>query len=415
VNRRLAGATVALATTSGLALLAGVVSGDSALVALAAPLALAAVIGLSGTPTTLPEVYVSVAPPVVSSGSAFTVEIMATSQTPQLCTLELLLPEDTEADGPCLWQVMLRPGVTEKWSLRITALRSGRFSLGEIEARTESIAPGWRCVGRVSRPTKVEAWPDPVKMKELVRSDRVRAQSGDRAGKIPAEGIEFAEVREQAAGAMERRINWRASARRGTTCVNLHHPERNTDVMLLSDTFSRASLPAVVRISVNLAEAYLTRHDRVGLVCFGGVIDWVEPGSGPVHADRIRSALLSSEWFFSYAEKGADLIPRRFIPPGCLVIALSPLTDDRFVGTVAALRERGLDVAIVEISPQWPDSKSAAGTLATRILRIEREELRHRFWGMGVPIATVEATDGADVALARLLGVRRALRQRTPV
>ncbi|MGO9560059.1 MAG: DUF58 domain-containing protein [Acidimicrobiales bacterium] len=415
MNRRLSGSTIALATTSGLTLLAGVVSGDSALVALAAPLALAAVIGLSGAPTSLPEVQVSVEPPIVSSGSAFSVEIIATAQAPQLCTLELVLPPDVEADGPCLWQVVLRPGVSEKWSLKVTALRSGRFALGEVEARSESIAPGWRCTGRVAQPTQVEAWPDPVKMKELVRSERVRAQSGDRAGKLPAEGIEFAEVREQAAGAMERRINWRASARRGTTCVNLHHPERNTDVMLLSDTFSRASLPAVVRLSVNLAEAYLARHDRVGLVCFGGVIDWVEPGSGPVHADRIRSALLSSEWFFSYAEKGAELIPRRFIPPGCLVIALSPLTDDRFVGTLATLRERGLDVAIVEISPVWPEGTSAAGTLATRILTMEREELRHRFWGMGVPIATVAATDGADVALARLLGVRRALRQRTAV
>ncbi|MGO9195992.1 MAG: DUF58 domain-containing protein [Acidimicrobiales bacterium] len=415
MTRQIAGSTIALVTASSLSLLAAVVTGDWVLVVLAAPLALAGVLGLTGKPPPLPEVHTSIEPLLLSTSSTFTVEIVATSETPQICSLNLLIPPDMEADGPCRWDVYLRPGVSERWSLGISPLRSGRFALGEVDVTSEAIAPGWRCSGRTSGLTRVEARPDPVRMKELVRSDRVRAQAGDRTGKLPAEGIEFAEVREQPAGAMERRINWRASARRGTTCVNLHHPERNTDVMLLADTFSSSTLPAVVRISVNLAEAYLARHDRLGLVCFGGVIDWVEPGSGPVHADRVRSALLSSEWFFSYAEKGADLIPRRFIPPGCLVIAVSPLTDDRFVRTIANLRERGLDLAIVEISPEWPEGTTPSGRLATRILQLEREALRHAFWGMGTVIATVEPTDGADVALASLLAVRRALRRRAPV
>ena len=253
-------------------------------------------------------------------------------------------------------------------------------------------------------------------MKELVRSDRVRAQAGDRTGKLPAEGIEFAEVREQPAGAMERRINWRTSARAGH---DVRQPASSR-----AQYGCDAARRHVLQLDVAGGRPHLgepgggipgANHDRLGLVCFGGVIDWVEPGSGPVHADRVRSALLSSEWFFSYAEKGADLIPRRFIPPGCLVIAVSPLTDDRFVRTIANLRERGLDLAIVEISPEWPEGTTPSGRLATRILQLEREALRHAFWGMGTVIATVEPTDGADVALASLLAVRRALRRRAPV
>jgi uncharacterized protein (DUF58 family) len=414
VRRHVAASSIAEAVTAGLALLGAVVTGDTALVALAAPLALAAVLGLSSSPPQLPHVEVSVDPLLVPSGSPFTVEVAATSATPQLCSLELCLPPAMIADGPCRWAVFLRPGAVERWTVTVTAMRPGRFSLGEVEVRSEAAASGASASGRAGRPVPVEVRPDRVRLKELVRSERVRAQAGDRVGRLAADGIEFAEVREQAAGAMERRINWRVSARRGTTCVNLHHPERNTDVVLLADTFSRSTLPEVIRISANLADAYLRRHDRVGLVCFGGVMDWVEPGSGPAHAERILGALLSSDTYLSYAWKSADLIPRRLIPPGCLVLAVSPLTDERFVGALADLRSRGLDVAIVELAPDWPESPTHAGDLATRILRMEREALRQAFWGMGMALASVEPSDSADVALARLVAVRRALRRRAP-
>ena len=39
-----------------------------------------------------------------------------------------------------------------------------------------------------------------------------------------------------------KRVNWRASARRGELWVNESHPERNTDVILFVDSFAEARL-----------------------------------------------------------------------------------------------------------------------------------------------------------------------------
>ena len=82
-------------------------------------------------------------------------------------------------------------------------------------------------------------------------------------------------------GDRRRDVNWRASARRrGELRVNDHHPERSTDVVLLLDAFPSAGLADAVRATVSLATAYLGERDRVGLVRFGGRLDWLTPGMG---------------------------------------------------------------------------------------------------------------------------------------
>ena len=76
-----------------------------------------------------------------------------------------------------------------------------------------------------------------------------------------------------------------------TPYVNLRHPERSTDLILLVDTFSASVLPRQVRAAAGLARTALARHDRVGLVGFGGVLHWVDPAIGQVQLERLVAAL----------------------------------------------------------------------------------------------------------------------------
>ena len=75
-----------------------------------------------------------------------------------------------------------------------------------------------------------------------------------------------------------RRINWRITARRSQLYVTEAHPERNTDVVLFLDSFSdlrltgTSSLDLAVRGAASIAEHYLARRDRVGLIGFGGTL-----------------------------------------------------------------------------------------------------------------------------------------------
>jgi uncharacterized protein (DUF58 family) len=196
------------------------------------------------------------------------------------------------------------------------------------------------------------------------------------------------------------------SARRGELYVNERHPERNSDVVLFLDNFAEmrrergGTLDLAVRAASSLAREYLQRRDRVGVVGFGGVVDWLLPSTGNAQLYRIADALLTSEVSQSYVLKGIDVLPPRTLPPQSLVIALSPLLDERSVRALFDLRARGFDLVVVDVSPLpfAGDATTSAEALALRVWPLWRESLRFRYERIGVPV--VEWAEGKPLAQA---------------
>ena len=130
---------------------------------------------------------------------------------------------------------------------------------------------------------------------------------------MKGDGIEFADIR-PFAPATAPRINWRASARRSELYVNERHPERNSDVVALPRQLRRgarageATLDQAVRAAASLADAYLERRDRVGLVRLRRHPPLAGPAMGRQHY-RIVDALIDTESCFSYALKDVDVLP----------------------------------------------------------------------------------------------------------
>jgi uncharacterized protein (DUF58 family) len=201
-----------------------------------------------------------------------------------------------------------------------------------------------------------------------------------------------------------RRINWRASARRGELWVNEQHPERNVDIVLFVDSFaevrrgSASTLDLAVRAAATLAARYTKRRDRVGLVSFGGYLRWLEPGGGLVQLYRIVDALLDTEITLSHAWKEIDHVPARTLPPQALVVALTPLLDERSIRALLDLRARGFDLDVIELSPAAFVDPGATESeqLAYRLWRLQRDALRSQFHAAGVPV--VEWRDGDPLA-----------------
>src|SRR5262249_15286797 len=125
--------------------------------------------------------------------------------------------------------------------------------------------------------------------------------------------------------------SWRATARRGGVLqVTERHPERATDVVLFVDAFSEtgaaedSTLEMTVRAAATLARRYLGGRDRLGLVGFGGVLRWLEPGIGPRQLYRVGGALLHTRRTLSPARTGGHANPPRTPPPRPPVLAASP-------------------------------------------------------------------------------------------
>src|SRR5205814_8610579 len=177
--------------------------------------------------------------------------------------------------------------------------------------------------------------------------------------------------------------------------VSESHPERNADVVLFVDSFAEArhgesgTLDLAVRATATLADAYIRRRDRVGLISFGGILRWLVPGMGTVQLYKIVDALLDTQVILSYYWSDLDRIPRRTLPPRALVIALSPLLDARSVDALLDLRARGHDLCVVDVSPV-PFARRAAGgvdAIAYDVWILRRDALRHRLQRAGVAVA----------------------------
>ena len=94
--------------------------------------------------------------------------------------------------------------------------------------------------GRVGAPVDLRAFPREQRLREAVAPLRTQPVLGAHVARARGEGIEFADIRTFRVGDRVRRVNWRATARRGSLQVNDRHPEHSSDVVLLLDTYEEA-------------------------------------------------------------------------------------------------------------------------------------------------------------------------------
>jgi uncharacterized protein (DUF58 family) len=407
VTRRASPRLAAYAGLSALGLLAALVLGRPELVALVAPFALLLAVGLAAAPTPRLDVSARVSRERALEGEELTVTIDVSARTPvERVEVLLALPAGLSAH-PGTNPVALMLGVDEERSLEVPLRceRWGGYAPGEIVLRARDRLGLFLFEQVVDRRSPLKVYPRPEQLLDVLRPLETQVFAGNQVARAKGDGIEFADIRPFVPGDRVRRVNWRASARRGELVVNEHHPERNTDVVIFLDTFAEVRTPAAgtldlaVRAAAALAERYLGRKDRVGVVGFGGVLNWLLPASGVIQLYRIVDSLLDTEIVLNYAWKDIDVIPARTLPPQALVLALTPLLDDRAVHALLDLRGRGFDVAVIEVSPTpfAPAGRDPEDALAHRLWLHRRAALRYRFERVGIPV--VEWTDGTPLAV----------------
>ncbi|MGH3080725.1 MAG: DUF58 domain-containing protein [Gaiellaceae bacterium] len=393
----------AYAGTSAFGLVAGLALGLPELVALVTPFALVLAVGLAiGRP---PKLHVEGGlereRTLEGDELTFRVRVRAAGAVERL-ELNLALPDGLTGDGPVT--LHLAADNERELELPVRCVRWGAYTPGEVHVRATDRLAAFAFEDVVDLRAPLKVYPRPEQLLGILKPLETQVYTGNQVARAKGDGIEFSEIRPFVPGDRVRRINWRASARRGELVVNELHPERNADVILLLDTFSeartaeRGTLDLMVRAAAALAAEYLARKDRVGVVAFGGVVNWLLPATGFSQLYRIVDSLLDTEIVLSYAWKGVNLLPSRTLPPKALVIALSPLLDERSTGALLDLRARGFDLAVVEVSPVpfAPPGNSATDELAHRLWVHLRAAMRWQYESSGVPV--VEWQDGTSLA-----------------
>ena len=405
---------VAYAGLAAVGLMTGLVAGRVELVALAAPFALAAALGasLARQPQITGTLTLDRERALEGEDVLATLELTGAEGAARIDVL-LPLPDEltTNADAN---PVALRADV-ERLELTLRCARWGAFRVGPALVRARDALGFHTWESDIGGMQALRVYPSVETMRALLEPLDTQVYIGNQVARTRGDGIEFADIREWTPGDRLRRVNWRASARRGDLWVNEQHPERNTDIVLFLDTFSdvslgpRGTLDLTVRAAASLAHRYLQRKDRVGVVSFGGFLSWLLPASGTRQLYRIVDSLLQMGIVLSFAAKNIDILPPQTLPPRALVLALTPLLDARSTAALVALRARGFDLVVVEISPLpfVEPKRDELSDLSYRLWSLSRDAQRDQYERAGIPIVPWTEGEALDAVIEEVRTYRR--------
>ncbi len=409
-----------LLALAGTGVIAGLASGHPELAVLAAPFLVLVGVGLAlvRRPQLAATIELRRERVLEGEGTQVRVELRNDGETGAELELELARAGALAVDPDGSTVVRLARGDSATLEFTVVAQRWGAHAVGPllVQARDPLGMTTW--TGRLGDRVALKAFPHEQRLRALIMTTRTQPFVGTHVARARREGIEFADIRAFAPGDRVRQINWRATARRGSLYVTERHPEHSSDVVLLLDTFAEArgdaggTLDSSVRAIASLARSYLERRDRVGLVDFGGTLHWLTPAFGTTQLYRVIDALLSSEIAFSYALRAVDSLPRRVLPPGALIVAITPLLDNRSVRLITDLHRRGADLAVIEVSPlpHFPPATKPSEQLPRRLWQLEREVLRGRLRSLGIGLTVWDGGDMLGPELEEVNAFRRSTR-----
>lgn len=412
------GAYMAIAAA---ALFAALVLRQPELVVVAAPLVLYLALGLMSAVPPRIEAALALDRDRALQGEDVKAELRLRSvRTVERLEVRLVPPRGIQlaAADPVL--LRLPAGDEQVLRLGLRCRRWGRYRIGPLDIRASDRFGQLVAEGQLDVSALLTVFPQPEQLRSLARPARTQPLVGDRLARHAGDGVEFAELRPYAVGDQLRQVNWRVSARRGALQVNQQHPDRDGDVVLFLDTFTElgdelgGTLDLTVRAAAALATRYLASRDRVGLVAFGGYLHWLYPAAGRVQAWRVVQMLLELRTVTSHADKTIRVVPARMLPPGALVLGLTPLLDQRGVEALLDLRGRGFQVALLVISPMpfVHPGHGEVGEQALRLWRLQRETLQDRYRRLGVPVVEWRHDQPLEAAVEEVGTFQRRVRSR---
>jgi uncharacterized protein (DUF58 family) len=392
--------------------LVGVLARRPDLLALAAPLALAAV-PLAARPRSRPR---ATARPAEGT-------LLEDAETRLLVTVD-----DADGAGTAAVALAAPGGVRVRGRTAVQVPTAGRAAL-PVELAAEHW--GWSDVGpgtvllsacggllRADLPVPVQrlrVLPLSVRYRGAALLPRARGNVGLHRSRVRGEGTDLTGVRPFTAGDRIRRINWRTSVGPGGLSgdrlqVNATTTERDADVVVLLDARFTAGdgLDRAARATAAVSAFYLELGDRVGLVTYSTGVRVLAARGGRGQLERVFSALLETA---TPRVGGAEpaLVPPAGLDPRALVLLVSPLVGRQVFAQAAALGRAGHTVVVVDTLPPdvrledaFPDGPGPWTTSVARLWAAERDTRIGTLRSLGVPVVPWRGAGSLDAVLAEL-------------
>lgn len=337
----------------------------------------------------------------VSKGTTVVVGLHVTNHGAYLeeVIIEDIIPQSLNLlEGESQLLTMLNAGQTVDLEYSVSGNR-GDFHFTDVKVTMSDHLGLFQRTILIPAPAQLLVLPETSRLKRVA----IRPlQTHGFAGPIPARqggtGVDFFGIREYQSGDPQRWINWRLSARHPRSFfTNVFEQERIADVGLILDARQRSEIRLreyslfdhAVHATASLAEAFINDGNRVGLLVYGGFLDWIFPGYGRVQRERILRALARAEPGESSIFENLDYIPTRFFPARSQIVLVSPLCMDD-IPILMRLKARGYQILVIspdpvvfEVAVLDPQSTTR---LAARIAHLERTLLIRKLQRAGIQI-----------------------------
>lgn len=394
-------------------LAAGIVSGKSAFLAAAAPLMVRLFLSLwdVAPPRCTIATHSTASLRTEGEKTAIALRIAATDQLPLLRVLHTF-QNPVRKKGAVLSTLSLREGDVLEKTFFLEMPGRGVYLQGSVTATALAGSCGFIASWRSGTATPCRVLP---RLWEMGRTPLAipggRHHSGIHISRFQGDGLEFAEVREFREGEPLRNINWRTTATQGHPFVNERLLERCNDIVLVVDTlkdagnFPDSCLDRCTRAAGTIALSVLRKRDRVGLIEYGGILEWLPPRSGLLHMRRLLDRLAEARVSESFGYRDPATISPLGLPAGALVLVLSPLLDDRSFQMLSGLVGRGFDPVVLYVSPfSAVEHRNGSGRTEKDALSDERtfqEERLQVLRGQGLRFAEWNGSAPLEVCLER--------------
>jgi len=329
-----------------------------------------------------------------------------------------------------IFEMTAIPGKATTISYHVTPPRRGDFHFGNLHLRW----PG--PLGLVHRQTSVQAeavvpvYPnlaDIRKVDLLLRRNRLW-EMGLRPMRVPGRGSDYDRLREYLPDDEYRRINWKATARRGKPITTEHQVERNQSICILLDVgrMMRSPVGAVAKIdyAINavlmLAWVATQKGDNVGLLTFAGApLHWMAPRSGATQFQQMLQTLYSVEAQAVEPDYAAAFVALESrLRKHSLILVFTDLTGsistDLLVAQLQRTRRRHLPLLVTVADPTVEQlarqpisgSQSLYERTQAELLLEERRLAIQRLQTTGIPTLDATANALSVAVINRYLAIR---------
>ncbi|MBI4641546.1 MAG: DUF58 domain-containing protein [Candidatus Tectomicrobia bacterium] len=350
-----------------------------------------------------------------------TIEIRAETELPLVELIDPIPPEVDLFSGSNKALFTLKEGETHIIEYELHCFKRSRFDLGRSFIRIYDPFQLILFEEEVAQLTRCVIYPAISLIQQPISPLHTQVYAGNYVSRVFGDGIEFGNIRPYMRGDTTRRINWKVSSRVGELYVNEYLKERNADIVLLLDTLSNVgdrylnALDLCARGIASLVYHYLKRKDRVGFIDYGGAVRWVRPQMERRQLYRILERLAEARVSFTYVAKDITLIPKRILPPEALIIAFTPLIDERFLKALYNLVARNFDLIVVNLSPtsvmRRVLPRSALNEAACDLWGLEHQLRVEEIRGWGVPLIEWNV----DEPIIRVIHTLRQLRHEASI